>query len=317
MISFLFGPNRFTVNQRLRLAETEFAAAHGAGAIERRRGDELEVGELEQLLRGASLFGQHRLVVLRDASENLNLWNALPQALAAGVLDGTHLIVVERTPDKRSKTFQFLVKSADTVLEAAPESPARLLAWIAETAKSRGADMPKNAAARLLELTGPDQERLSNELDKLFVHKKIDARLVEELVEPLSAANVFELLDAVLAGRPERIRGLVGALKTSEDPSKIVALLAGQLYSLAVVTAAGARQDLNQLAAAAGIHPYTLGRLKALVARGLNLTSLKRLVGVVDRLDESLKNSRGDDWRLLETALLKATSIRSAAAPRR
>ncbi len=314
MISFLFGQNRYALKSRLRSIADEFAAEniHGAAAPERLSGARLEASELYSLLLGGSLFGERRLVILDDCSQNPAVWSALGEAVQDGLPASTHLVVVEQSPDKRSKTFKTLQKTADLVVEAGPESLIKLLGWVLEEARRRRVELSEPAARRLLELAGPDQERLANELDKLFVHSTIKTELVEDLVEPVSSASVFGLIDAVISRRPQQVGRILDGLRGSEEPSKILALLVGQLHSLAILLASGGRRDIDRLAAEAGIHPYALRNLRARAA-GLSLAELSRLIEAADKLDESLKNSRGDEWLLLETVLLRASSKTAGA----
>ena len=63
-------------------------------------------------MRGASLFHETRLVVLRQLSEHKELWAKLGE-WARDVSADTTLVLVETKPDKRTKAYKALTRAGE------------------------------------------------------------------------------------------------------------------------------------------------------------------------------------------------------------
>jgi DNA polymerase III delta subunit len=106
MITLLTGENSFENERAL-----QRLVAASTVSIERVDGASLEMKQLPDLLMGATLFADKRLVVIRNLSENKSLWNDFGTWLPR-VSDDIHLVLVEPKPDKRTKTYKDLQKVA-------------------------------------------------------------------------------------------------------------------------------------------------------------------------------------------------------------
>ena len=106
MITLLVGDNSFEIRRALDHIIESFD-----GQVEKVDGSTLEVKQLPDLLMGATLFAEKRLVVIKDLSENTGLWTTLVDWLPR-LSEDTHLVLVEEKPDKRTKTFKELQKIA-------------------------------------------------------------------------------------------------------------------------------------------------------------------------------------------------------------
>src|SRR5690349_7468360 len=99
---------------------------------------------------GISLFATKRLVVIKNMSANKSLWNAFEQWIQK-VSEDIHLVLVEGTPDKRSKTYKQLQKSAKLYESKLWTERDSLKAeqWVVEEAKTLGFALDKKCAHTL------------------------------------------------------------------------------------------------------------------------------------------------------------------------
>ena len=107
MITVLTGDNSFELTRALDKIVAAFA-----GTAEKFDGVDLELGQLPDLLLGGTLFATERLIIIKQLSENKQLWDALPDWLEKTDSD-VHVVLIEPKPDKRTKTYKELKKHAD------------------------------------------------------------------------------------------------------------------------------------------------------------------------------------------------------------
>lgn len=306
MIITLTGENTFALRQALGAIEAKFSAAFGVHSVEKVDGETFEPGGLAGLLQGASLFAADRLVILRQASLNKPLWEALADWIDKVPADTT-LVVVEPNPDKRTRTYK-LLKTKSDFKEFNNMSPNDLAKWAQDQAVDLGGELTPVDARYLIERTAGDQWRLSQEIAKLVSYQpKITRESIDNLVEPSTEGTVFELLDAALAGNSERLQHLIGQLKTSEDPYKLFGLLASQVHILALASVAQGRAA-DQIAKDSGAHPFVVRKSLA-VAHGLGKPKVGRMVVDVARCDIQLKSTGADPWQLIAVCLQQIAHI--------
>ena len=248
MITLLMGENSYEIYQRLRQLEAEFQ-----DTVERIDGAGLELHNLSDLISGTSLFHQKRMIVIRDLSSNKTLWEKLPDWLDR-TSDDIHLVIVEPKPDKRTKTYKALQKSAN-VLEYKPWSErddAQAAKWIMSEAEARTLALTPALARLLVARVGVDQWQLTQALDKLLAAGEVTEDVITNVIDARPSENVFDLFETALKGDIGRLRELLAALNATEDPYMLFGLLSGQAFQLMALALARDEQDVaNDF----GVHP--------------------------------------------------------------
>jgi DNA polymerase III delta subunit len=302
MITLLFGENNFEITRALQQIAASFD-----GREERVDGTELELKQLPDLLMGATLFAEKRLVIIKNVSENKNVWDALPDWLER-VSDDIHLVFVEAKPDKRSRTYKALQKKAE-VTEFTPWNErdiAKAEQWTVQEAKQLGFDLDKKSAHTIAMRVGVDQWKLHYALQKLAVVPTVTPEVVEELIEASPTENVFNLLDAALKGDIARVKHMLETLEMTEDPYRLFGLLATQVFQLAVLSVAEA--PANEVAKDFGAHPFALSKLTDHVKK-LGKSGVRKVAAAMAEADTSLKTSAANPWLLIERALIKISTF--------
>lgn len=302
MIITLTGENQFAIRQNAAAIIDDFVKKYGPHAVERIDGENFEPSGLPSLLQGGSLFAPQRLVVLQKPSASKPLWEALADQLGE-VPAETTLLIVEPTPDKRTRTYKLLKNKSD-FKELAQPNDSELVRSLQTEAAKRGSELGVAEAKHLLQRTGRDQWRLTNEVAKLADYaQRITTQAIDELVEPSLEASAFELLDAAFAGNSQEVSSIIAALANQEDPYRLVGLLASQVHALALA-AFGGNRSADAIAADAGVHQFMVRKSQP-TAKKLGRVGVSRITEVVATCDFQLKSTGADPWRLIEVALQK------------
>ena len=314
MIYLLSGANDFAARQALGKLLDAMLRKHGPHAIERVDGEALDAARLPDLLQGMSLFSPERMIVLRDAGRNKPVWEALGNMIEKVPSEIT-LVLLEPAPDKRTRTYKQLQKYGK--VHDFPElSEHELGKWVIGATKDASGSIDAMAATHLVRQVGSNQWQIWTELQKLVAAGgTVTIELIDQLVEPSPQASVFELLDAVLAGRGERAADLLARLKAAEDPYKLFGLLVSQVQSLALVVAAHGK-PAETIAKDASVHPFVVRKLQPL-ARVTSYAQLQRIIAAVALTDTQMKSTGVDPWVLLEQCLGKvaAQKVGSGKSP--
>lgn len=298
MITLLAGENSFENERTLGQIEAQFD-----GHVERIDGSELELRRMPDLLMGATLFANKRLVVIKNLSENKTLWSEL-ETWIPRVSDDVHVVLVEQKPDKRTKTYKMLQKDAE-VREShvwTERDTGKAEQWVIQEAKALGFELDKKSAQMLVRRIGANQWLLFYALQKLAVLDVITPEIIEENIEANPAENVFNLFDAALQGKSTKVKQMLGVLELTEDPYRVFGLLSSQAFQL--VTMCVSDKPAAEVAKDLGAHPFALSKLDP-YAKKMSRTEARQVLALFVQADSTLKTSANDPWLLVERALIK------------
>jgi DNA polymerase III delta subunit len=301
MITLVTGENSFE-NERI-VAEI---IADFDGVPDKVDGETLELRQLPDLFMGATLFADKKLVIIKNLSENKTLWNTLADWLER-IHDDVHVVLVESKPDKRTKTYKLLQKSAK-IYESkmwTERDNGKAEQWASEEASRIGFLLDKKSAHTLVMRVGADQWQLHQALQKLALAGTVTPELIEETIDANPVENVFNLFEAALKKDGAKIRQMLEVLQASEDPYRVFGLLSTQAFQLAALALAD--KSAKEVASDLGAHPFALSKL-APFAKSFSTTDVKAVVVAFDEADAGMKTSVAEPWLLLERALFKVAS---------
>lgn len=306
MITTLTGANSFGLQAKLRELVDAFVAANGDLALERIDGQEQELAKIIEALNGLPFLAAKKLVVLRQPGTNKQFADEAEQLLN-DLPETTDVILVEPKLDKRLVYFKFL-KNNTEFIEFPELDPSGLARFLVDSAKQQGGSLNQSDARYLVDRVGPNQQLLSNELDKLLLYNKaITRQTIDLLTDPTPQSTIFQLLEAAFAGQAQRALDIYAEQRAMKvEPQQIIAMLAWQLHVLSVIKTAGDR-PAGQIASEARISPYVLGKSQG-IANDLSLQELKRLVADLLEIDTESKSTNIDTDEALQLYLLKLSS---------
>jgi DNA polymerase-3 subunit delta len=278
--------------------------------------DSVSTGALVGAARSMGMFASRRVVFLGDVArlegdpEALNEYASRP---------GSHSYLIVRAPklDRKRKLHKSLSEAGLCLVFRLPMGSAELRELAVEMiamAKDRGFELSDAAAGLLVDVCGPDLQRISSELDKIAIwlgpdpEAPVEAAVVRELVAGSGILSGWELADAVTRrDRTEAIAAARRLLDDGDEPIRILGGLASRARALLQAKArtdAGAPQKTVIDAARAwyfrealvdGLKRYTIGELLAMPGRLLEV-------------DRCLKSRSLDKGAVLESLVLALTS---------
>jgi DNA polymerase-3 subunit delta len=301
MVYTLTGANSFELGSFLSQLKSDFTSKYGEDGVENYSGEQLTPEIIANALGGISLFSSNRMVIIRGLVEAKEVIDLLLAQLKT-VSDEVIVVLIEPNLDKRTALYKTLKKESE-FKEFENLGEPELVGWIQSEVKKDGGEIAQTVARGLFEYCGPDQTRLSNEIQKLVSYDtKITKENVELLVERNPRDTIFELLELAMSGQSERAVDKLMALEGAhEDPFQIASMLIWQTHILAVVQTAGGMSD-SEIAKIHKINPYVVSKTKRLTSRS-NATGLRSIIDKVAKLDITLKTNSHDPWRALEQTL--------------
>jgi DNA polymerase III delta subunit len=302
MITLLTGENSFEIERELDRLETAFE-----GTTERIDGSSLELKQIPDLFMGISLFATKRLVVIKNLSENKSVWTELPVWLGR-ISDDIDLVLIDQTPDKRTKTFKELQRVA-TVKEFKQweeRDSQTAQKWMIKEAKDLGFELDGELARLILDRTGLDQWQVFHALEKLSVLDIITREVIDDVVAAHPTESIFQLFETALKSEPTKLQQMLQTLELNEDPYQVFGLLSAQAFQLAVL--AVAEKPNAEIAKDIGAHPFVLSKLSP-YAKKLGRTKAKKIIDIFAEADGRLKTSAQDPWVILEKSLVEVSTI--------
>lgn len=225
---------------------------------------------------------------------------------------------VDYQPDKRMKKLADALSRAELV-EFKKPSERELATWIARHFKSHGKLISYPNCQHLIEYTGGDMTLLASEIEKVAAfsaQEEITREDIDAVVEPVLEAAVFDLSDAIAAGRYDRaMEKLETLLQLQQEPIPILGAIGSQMRRiLSAKTLVRAGKGVKELMSLCGIASYPAQKTVEF-ARRLPQSFCEKAVLLCLETDEKLKSSYDEPERLLELLVLElAQEARRAAS---
>ncbi len=244
------------------MVEAYRAKAGSDYGLERIDGSGVKLRELSGMLQATPFLASSRLVLIEGLAGNRTAGGGLTELLKS-VSSTTVAVFIETEVDQRTAAFKAL-NGADKVVKFEPLAPARLLGWCHDLVKQLGGQADREALQELLALAGEDQWRLSQELNKLVNYDEtVTVETVRRLVTPSVDQSVFELVEAMTAGRTDAALGAYRRLLAAqENELYLLTMVQWQLRNLLLAKVAP-QLTQAELAKEAGMSPYVAGKMMA------------------------------------------------------
>ncbi len=307
MIFFFYGPNTYAAKRKIGdMAEAYIAKSGSNFGLERFDGAAVTFEALGAALRAAPFLANSRLVIVERLGANKSLAEKVP-GLLTQVSESTVAVFCEPEVDQRTSYFKTMSKQARAV-KFDNLTPGQLATWIKREVTSLGGSIDGPAINELLEATGDDQWRLTQELSKLVnFNTQITAEAVKQLVATSSTQSIFDLVDAMSGGQVARALTIFRQLiadRTNE--LYILTMVTWQLRNLLLAKASGMTNS-GELAKAAGLSPYVAGKALAR-QRDFSEDHLKTAYLAAIETDYAIKSGKGNPEHLVEQLIYQVAT---------
>ena len=311
MIYLIIGTNAYRVQYELQQLEKSLDVRP-----EKIDASSLDLNKLADTVRGLSLFQERRLIVIERLSEQKDLWDKLGE-WASDIAVETYLVLIEPRPDKRTKTFKILQKTAKLV-EVMPLTDRQRPAaekWLLDYAGEHSVKLTKTQASNMIaRAIVADEKSHSAEVDQLqLTHAvaalkntvKIDDAAIATVLPPAREFSVFDIIELAVCGKTVNLRSALDELRRSDDVYKVAPLVWSQWSQLVLLAKAEAASTSDTIDL--GIHPFVAKKLRPL-ARQLSPKDLAELTELAAERDYQMKTSSVDPWAALEDFLFRVAS---------
>ena len=252
-----------------------------------------------------------------NGRKELSEWERLPLALA-DVPETTDVVFVDGRLSASNPLLK-LIQERVTARTFNPPGPRELRMWIADRARSEGAEIEERAIQALAETIGSDLPVLASELRKLALvaaGRAITAEDVDGMVSYAQESNIFASVDAIVEGRVSEALGLVhGLLEGGSPTGYIITMIARQVRLLILAKEIGARRlSTGEASQRLRLSGYPLRKTLFQADR----FSMERLVEIHRMLleaDLAMKSTGADDELILDTLIADIASQPSGGRP--
>jgi DNA polymerase III delta subunit len=262
MTIFFYGPNTYALRQQLAQMMAAYRAKAGSDfGLGRVEGAAVKAHDLQATLAATPFLASSRLVIVEGVAANKPAAEKLAGVMAA-VPATTVAVFVEREVDQRTVAFKALNR-ADKVVKFEALSGPKLLGWMRGEVQRLGGNIEPAAVRELVDRAGEDQWRLAGEINKLVnFGSEITVAVVQELVVPSVERSIFDLVEAMTAGRvAAALSSYRALLNHKESEMYVLTMIQWQLRNLLLAKTAPPVLGPAELAKAAGMSPYVAGKM--------------------------------------------------------
>lgn len=216
--------------------------------------------------------------------------------------------ILEGKPDKRTKLYKMLDKVA-CFAEFQHMEERELVAWLERRARSLGCAIAPEDASYMIFLCGNSMTNLAGEMDKAAAHTttgEIKKYNIDAVCSPVLDAVVFDLTDAITAGKFDRAVSLVGDLMAQKNNEVMIfTTITRHIQRMyAAKLCAEARAGEKQLMEMIGSKSPYYARQIQTAARRVSLRWLRQAASLCAQTDAALKGSAADRQKQIELTLL-------------
>jgi DNA polymerase-3 subunit delta len=309
MIFFFYGPNAYATRHEIhRMTEAYIKKTGSDLGFERLEGPNLSLKTLQATLQASPFLATSRLVIVDDFGKVKVTGEALERVLAS-IPSTTVVIFCDSEVDQRTAYYKTMHKVARNVKFEALTG-AQLNAWVSNEAKQLGGSIDRAGVQALLATAGENQWRLSGEISKLVSYQsKITAETVALLVVPTLNQSIFDLVEAMTAGRGKAALGAYHELLAERtNEIYLLTMVIWQLRNLLLARTAHGLAP-NDLAKVAGMSPYVATKAMQ-AARSYDESTLKQAFLAATECEYRIKSGIEPAQPAVERLILEVATKR-------
>lgn len=301
MLIFLYGPDIFRSNQKLKEIIDNYRVKHKSGLnFQSFEWSFSVLSDLKNILSSVSMFEEKKLAIVKNAcvaaeADQEKLVEMLEEKGA--VKDGGVIMVFfEAGKPEKSKLFNWLSKKVK--MSECFENPTgiKLSNWARKQIQEAGGQIEPRALEKLTGFVGSDLWQMSNEINKLAnfkVGKLITEADIDLMVKSKYDQNIFATIDA-LANRNKALayKLMHQHLAQGENEIYILTMFVYQFRNLLQIKSlidGGLSSDA--LVRKTGLHPFVIKKSWAIL-KNFSQDALKKIYERLLKLDIAIKRGK-------------------------
>jgi len=301
MLIFLYGPDSYRLKQNSHIVLGNYRKKHPNGVFF--KFDLSDVGETikaEDAIKSGSLFGEVKLVVLKNTFSNKAGSDRIGELIKTQNLlkeKDTVLLFVENQEEKelaKNKTLFNLLAGKDNIVRNVEYLEGeKLTKWVKGEFALRKCSIEPDAIKELVMTVGNESWALANEIEKLSNYTgqtSITKEDVALLGFKKTDLNIFDFVDAIAGKNKSRAYEILfKEIRNSRDPYYLLTMIVyGFRNLLAVKDLSDREMSLDSITKKARLHPF-VARKTYQSAGKFSLAELKNIYGHLLDLDTRSK----------------------------
>ena len=302
MVIFLYGPDGYRLKQNSDIILDNYRKKHPSGVFFKfDLSDESETAKTEDAVKSGSLFGEVKLIVLKNVFSDKAGSDRIGELIKTQNLlkeKDTVLLFIENQEGKelaKNRTLFNLLAGKDNIVRNIEYLEGEKLAkWIKNEFVLRKCSVEQDAIKELVATARNESWALVNEIDKLCnfktggLIKKEDVALLGFKKIDL---NIFDLIDAIAGkNKPKAYEILFKEIKNSRDPYYLLTMVVYGFRNLLVVKDLSDRgMSFDAIVKKARLHPF-VARKTYQSSEKFKLEELKSIYTGLLEMDTLSKN---------------------------
>jgi DNA polymerase-3 subunit delta len=301
MIIFLYGPDTFRSNQKLKEIVDNYKTKHKSGLNLRFFDWSVSVlDDLKNILSSVSMFDEKKLIIVKNACLAAKVdQEKLIEALEdKKVLQDESVIVVffEGGKPEKSELSNWLKKKVKMAECFENLQDAKLANWVKKEIQNSGGSISAEAIEKLINFVGPDLWQMYNEVNKLInfkVDKIITEKDIDLLVKSKYDPNIFATIDALAAKNKNLAYKLMHEhLDQGENEIYILTMFIYQFRNLLQIkNLIDLGLPSDGLAKKTGLHPFVIKKSWSQM-RNFSQDVLRKIYERLLKLDIAIKRGK-------------------------
>lgn len=294
MIYFLYGEDTYRSRQKLREIIEHYQEVHKSGLNLRFfEGKNLDYQDFKDEFQQMPMFQEKKLLILKNVFQSQEFKGHFLQNQKR-FIDSKDIIVFQEEGKilPEDPLFKFLIKNAKEQ-EFQMLGGVKLKNWAENEFEKCKSDIQPEALRWLLDYTGNDLWKLSNEIKKLAAFKQnktIEVQDVDLLVKPEIETNIFKTIEALAAKDKKEALCLIHEhLERGDNPLYLLSMISFQFRNLLIIKKTGALKG----------HPYFVRKTAAL-AGAFTFEELKKIYYKIFESDIKIKKGLADPQLVLD-----------------
>jgi len=331
-VYLMYGEDRYSLTEAVKTVKESFLTEDPSGSgIEWFSGKDTSLYEVVEAANTCSFFSR-RLVIVDDLtcfsqdkkkssdvekgqeaeSTDVNESNGEDSLLSycQNPNPATCLLLISEKANRGRKLYKEIARSGKVLNFSYPKGSVEWQIWIEDEAKIRGKNISPVTAFFFAEWAGHNTGILCQELDKLCSYtgenKNISIEDIEKICIPLIETTIFQMLDAIAAGKTRDVLQKLREVLSQEHYLKVYSMMVRQIRLLLAASIMRKKgEPAEKFMEITGIKsPYEGNKIYRQAAN----FSPKKLAGAMEeclKTELALKSSGGNPNLLLELMVIR------------
>ena len=308
MIVFLYGEDKFRLNEKLKQLKEEFFKKNPSNATSSvfDFGEGNFYNEFKIAMKSRGLFSQNYLIIAKNllSQENAGLREDFVNFFTdnldnANSPENIIIFLENEKPKKNDKIFKWLIRNSKSE-EFSKLSNVQLRNWIEKRFLSLGAKVDSKIIDSLVSSKNGDLFAIDGEISKIvnFIGKDdFNEDLSDQVAKFLSSnveANIFQTIEFIASGNKQKALELLHQqLAQGSDPFYILSMYVYQIRNLLKIADFYFQGNTNytEVSKIIRVHPFVVQKGMQQL-RSLDFAKLKNIYQELEKIDEKAKKGK-------------------------